>query len=229
MYRAECFSCVHTFVSCHSTENLRPLGYSSGCDRGSETHVFSTTFRYYLGMKGWTCRPNMLAMARSLTHRYLLKTLARHDTPFVRSEGCKSEIWDGHDRQGSPQNRHKTAKTRSFFKRLVPIDMKMIALHDPHKLSRIRRPWLSSLGRGLHVMARMHRGRTQKRLDSWIGFLVRLDIQLKNIFFCVCISRIKRSLNQYCIHITLTPFYPLNKSTKFILVSFSFDFPEATY
>ena len=79
----------------------------------------------------------MLAMARSLTHLYPLKMSARHDTPLVRSEGWKSAIRDGHDRQGSPENRHKTSKTQYFFKRLVPIDMEMIALHDPHKLSRI--------------------------------------------------------------------------------------------
>ena len=33
----------------------------------------------------------------------------------------------------------------------------MIALHDPHKWSRVQRPRLSSLGRGLHGMALMYR------------------------------------------------------------------------
>ena len=42
----------------------------------------------YLGMKGWTCQPDMLAMARSLTPLYSLKFSARHDKTLARSEGC---------------------------------------------------------------------------------------------------------------------------------------------
>ena len=156
MYRAECFWYLQTSASCRSTETLRLLCYSCGCDRGSETHVFSAFFKSHLGMKGWTLRPNILAMARSLTLLYSLNISARYDEPFRRNEACKSTIFDGHDRQGFQENLHKTSKTQYFFKRLVSIDMEMNALHDPHKLSRIWRPWLSSLGRGLHGMAHIH-------------------------------------------------------------------------
>ena len=46
-------------------------------------------------------------------------------------------------------DRGKTSKTQYIFKRLVLIDREMNAQQDPQRLSRIRRPRLSSLGRGL--------------------------------------------------------------------------------